>query len=204
MDKETLDKIFDPFFTTKGASGTGLGLAVVFGIVNDHNAAIDVYSEPGEGTRFSIYFPVSEGGPARPPSGDKDDGKDYKGSRQKILVVEDDPQTRELAVKILKNNNYVVSEAKDIDGAVKKYKENEGNYDLIFSDMILPGGDGLELFRKLKKIKPPRKVLFTSGYLDGESRWDEIKAKKIPFIGKPYGVRDLLEKIQQILFDNPA
>jgi PAS domain S-box-containing protein len=197
MDKKTVENIFEPFFTTKKTEGTGLGLSVVFGIIKDHDAVIKVWTEPGEGTRFSMYFPALEEEINKKPVKEKDHKADT-GRGQKILIVEDEQQILKLAARILGKNNYKPVSASDKGKAVNIYKEQKGDFDLVFSDMILPDGTGLELIEELKKIKPPKNMLLTSGYLDKKGQTEEIVKNNIPFINKPYNVKDLLRKIAEI------
>ncbi|MFC2048587.1 PAS domain S-box protein [Elusimicrobiota bacterium] len=197
MSEELQEKIFEPFFTTKGeGKGTGLGLSVVFGIVKAHNAGINVYSELGKGTIFSMYFPVVKSEESK-ENGTKNISTSYMGNGEKILVIEDESDIQMVAERMLEKNNYKVSLAKDVKTAVEMYEK--GEYDLVFTDMILPDGTGLELIEKINKIKPIDNLLITSGYLDDKSRWEEITKKEIPFIHKPYGLEELRKKIEEIL-----
>lgn len=197
MAKETLEHIFEPFFTTKRV-GTGLGLAVVYGIIKQHNGWINVYSEPGKGTTFNIYFPSV----ASETEGDAQEGlslKDLQGSGERILFVEDEEGVRKITVKALRDNGYVVVEAVTAREAMEIFAEEAGNFALIFSDIVLADKTGIELVEELLIVKPGIKVLLTSGYADKKSRWTDVNEKGFPFLQKPYSLADLLKSIRAVL-----
>jgi PAS domain S-box-containing protein len=199
MSKEVKEKIFEPFFTTKPEGhGTGLGLSAVFGIIKMHKAGINVYTEEGQGTCFSLYFPVSKNKKAESVKTEKT-GINIDGKGQRILVVEDEAAIQNVARRMLIMKNYKPIIAKTLKEAIEIYKREKGDFALVFSDMILPDGTGLEVLAALNKIKPIKKVLLSSGYLDDKSRWADIAQKEIPFIGKPYGLEDLTQKIAEVL-----
>ncbi|MGM0442551.1 MAG: PAS domain S-box protein, partial [Elusimicrobiota bacterium] len=201
MDLETKKKIFDPFFTTKNmAKGTGLGLSVVLGIVKEHNGGINVYSEPEKGTVISIYLPRIAG---KIEKADEKQGAEEpaikEGDGEVILVIEDEKSILNVVERTLENYNYNVLKAEDIDRARKIYEREKENIDLVFSDMVLPDGIGLELLEELNDIKEIPNVLLSSGYMDEKSRWKQIKEQGIPFLQKPYDISELLKKIYGIL-----
>jgi len=185
-----LDRIFEPFYTKKimGRSGTGLGMAVVWGTVHDHDGYIDIKSTEGVGTTFSIYFPVT-----RHQQLIKKDFipvEEYLGREEKILVVDDILEQREIAATILSKLNYSVKTLSSGEDAIEYLKDNSA--DLLILDMIMdPGIDGLETYRRIKKLHPNQKAIIASGY----SETDRVKeAKKLGagrYIRKPY----TLEKI---------
>jgi PAS domain S-box-containing protein len=195
-----IKRIFEPFYTKKvmGRSGTGLGLAVVWGTVKDHNGYINVQSEPGEGTTFTLYFPVTRGEvpedqPSISPS-------EYMGKGETILVVDDAQGQRELAERILTKLNYVVATASSGEEAVEYLKTN--TVGLLVLDMIMdPGIDGLETYRRIKEIHPRQKAVIVSGFSESDqvSRAQEMGAGA--YIRKPYiqerlgiAVRDELDR----------
>ena len=195
MTRETLRHIFEPFFTTKKV-GTGLGLSVVYGIIKQHNGWVNVYSEVGKGTTFNIYFPAVTPG--------TDDGmqenlslEDLQGNRERILFVEDEEGVRKITVKALRDNGYVVVEAETARQALEIFNEQEGNFALIFSDIVLADQTGIELVEEIRNIKPGIKVLLTSGYADKKSRWMDVNEKGFPFLQKPYSLADLLKSIRE-------
>ncbi len=199
MTGEIKDRVFEPFFTTKReGKGTGLGLSVVFGIIKVHKGGIHVYSEPGKGTGFSIYFPVSNKAVAKEKESEKR-SLDLQGKGQRILIIEDEEAIQKIAGRILTIKNYKSSIAGSVKEAVEIYKREKGDFDLVFSDMVLPDGTGLDALKELNKIKPLKKILLSSGHLDDKSGWEEINKKEIPFISKPYDMQGLAEKIAEVL-----
>lgn len=163
MDQTTLGRIFDPFFTTKPVGkGTGLGLAVVYGIVQQHEGFVHVYSEPGRGTTFKVYLPISErrvetvgnqlpAVPAEPGQGT-------------ILLVEDDEAVRDLAHKILRQAGHRVLQAENGQEAVRCFEENADIIQLVVMDVVMPKMSGPEAYSRMAVIRPGTPVLFCSGY----------------------------------------
>jgi PAS domain S-box-containing protein len=199
MKKEIIDKIFEPFFTTKKTGkGTGLGLSVVYGIVKQHDGWINVYSEPGQGTTFKIYLPAVSA-----EIEDETKGtislKDIKGSGERILLVEDEDGIREFATNVLRENGYIIFEAANSKEAFDIFMNEDANFDLIFSDVVMPGKSGLQLVDELLSARPELQVLLCSGYSDKKSQWDEIKKRGFRFLQKPYNVVDLLKRIREVL-----
>lgn len=199
MTKEVLNHIFEPFFTTKEfGKGTGLGLSVAYGIAKQHEGWINVYSEPGLGANFRIYLPaVKETG--EEGITERVSIYEYKGSGQRILLVEDAPQIRDFAAGILSSNGYVVFDASNFKEAVEIFEKEEGNFVLLFSDVILPDKNGVELADELLKRNSDLKILLSSGYTDYKSQTNVIKEKGFDFIAKPYLITDLLKTIKEIL-----
>ncbi|MBU2530276.1 MAG: response regulator [Elusimicrobia bacterium] len=197
ITKAIRGKIFEPFFTSKGVGkGTGLGLSVVLGIVQTHKAAINVYSEVGKGTAFTLYFPLIN----------KDtDNKEtkvidlIKGKGENIFVIEDEMSIQRMLNSVFERSNYKGFFAGTLAQAEKIYKQYADEIDLVLCDIVLPDGDGTELIKKLNKIKPIRKLIFTSGYIDVQSRWKEIQEEKIPFIHKPFNILELLKLLSETL-----
>jgi CheY-like chemotaxis protein len=198
MDKETRDKIFEPFFTTKEVGkGTGLGLAMVYGIVKQHNGYIMVYSEPGEGTTFKIYIPVvavkAEGKKEAPiptvPA----------GGTETILVAEDDPALRKLDETILTEFGYHVITAEDGEDAINKFMENKDKINICILDMIMPKKSGEEACMAIRQIRPDIKVFFASGYASDKTHMDKLLREGFDFIQKPVPPNDLLKKIREVL-----
>ncbi|HDH53706.1 MAG TPA: PAS domain S-box protein, partial [Nitrospirae bacterium] len=161
MDEETKQKIFEPFFTTKEVGkGTGLGLSIIYGIVKQHNGYINVYSEPGTGATFRIYFPIIKA------AAEKEKAKnlpDLTGKAEAILLAEDEPAVRDSISKILEEFGYKVIEAEDGEDAVEKFTDNKDEIQLLILDIVMPRKNGKETFEEIRKLKPEIKVLFTSG-----------------------------------------
>ena len=199
MSDETLQHVFEPFFTTKGpGKGTGLGLSVVYGIVNEHGGWINVTTAPGKGSAFRIYVPAFRG-----PENDErfmtPSLQDFRGDGQRILLVEDEPELRKLAIKSLSRNGYTVLATANAAEAMDLFEKEKGDFSLVFSDVVLPDKDGIQLTDNLRDLKPGLLVLLTSGYLDQKSQWAEIKQRGIPFLRKPYHLTDLLKAVKDTM-----
>lgn len=196
MDAETRTRIFEPFFTTKGVGkGTGLGLSVVYGIVKSHDGWINVESEPGSGSNFKIYLPAVSGGVEERRNEDK--RVDARGGNERILLVEDEKDIRELAVNMLERHGYRVISAPTYKDAVSVFMEESGNVDILVSDMLLPDHTGLELSKELRHHRPDLKVLFASGY-SGE-HLSQLENGDYRFLEKPYTLVDLLHAVREVL-----
>jgi len=198
MENETMAKIFEPFFTTKEVGkGTGLGLAMAYGIIKQHNGYINVYSEPGKGTTFKIYLPAIksmeevinkievEPLPAR--------------GTETILIAEDDTALRKLFSTILQTYGYNVILAEDGEEAIKKFMDNKDKIQLVMLDMIMPKKSGKEAYDTIIKMRPNMKTLFSSGYTADRIDKDIMLKEGFNFIVKPLSPKDLLSKIREIL-----
>src|ERR1039457_2712173 len=162
MDKKTAQRIFEPFFTTKEiGKGTGLGLAIVYGIVQQHNGYINCYSEPGQGTTFRIYLPLTR---TAPETTKEMPERQQKGGNETILAAEDDTAARSFFKQILETYGYKVIEAVDGEDALAKFNENKDEIKLVILDVIMPKMNGKEACEKIQQLKPDMKCLFTSGY----------------------------------------
>jgi len=191
MNKKQLAHLFDPFFTTKPlGKGTGLGLSVVYGIVEKHEGWILVSSTLGQGSIFEVFLPVFDESASKKTA---DQEEAFLGKR--ILLVEDDPMICELAAEILKGAGYDVSAVGDAAAARQRFDEQNGLFDLLFIDVELPDGNGLDLTEELLKQKPGISVLIFSGSKDSslESR---ITENGYGFIPKPFSLRRLLERVE--------
>jgi CheY-like chemotaxis protein len=190
MPPEDLDKIFEPFYTKKvmGRSGTGLGMAVVWGTVKDHDGYIDVQSTEGKGTTFTLYFPVTRQEASKEEAGLSIE--DYMGNGQSILVVGDVEESRELASEMLKKLGYSVTQVSSGEEAVDYMKKN--SVDLLVLDMIMdPGIDGLDTYKKILELYPGQKAIIVSGFPETERVKEAQKLGAAQYIKKPY----TLEKI---------
>ena len=196
MDKQTQQRIFEPFFTTKELGrGTGLGLATVYGIVKSHGGHINVYSEKGRGTTFTIYLPAS----AKEVRDEKRAAPRVLQGKETILLVDDEETITEVVAKALKITGYNPLVARSGREAVEKYKAHRAQIDLVVLDMIMPGMGGGAAFDCLKEINPAVKVILSSGYsLDGEASLILEKGCR-GFIQKPFGIQELSKKIREVL-----
>jgi PAS domain S-box-containing protein len=200
IDNKVIPQIFEPFFTTK-AKGTGLGLSVVYGIVKQHNGWIDVNSEPGGGTTFGIYFPALA-------SGEEENLEqelslmEFGGNGENILFVEDETGVREISAKALRDYGYKVTEAGNAGDAHKILEEQNGNFQVVVSDIVLPDKSGIEFTENIQSLHPNIKILLTSGYADHRSHWTDVVKKGIPFLQKPYSLVDLLKIVKEVV-DGP-
>lgn len=191
ISKKDIERIFEPFYSKKilDRSGTGLGMTVVWGTVNDHEGHIDVVSEEGSGTTFKLYFPAT-----RKELEKKDKFlplQDLMGNGESILVVDDVKEQRDLASNMLERLGYQVSVVSNGEAAVEYIKVNE-RVDLLLLDMIMyPGIDGLETFRRIREINPEQKAIIVSGFSETDRVKDAQSMGTGAYIRKPY----LMEKI---------
>jgi PAS domain S-box-containing protein len=195
MDKETKGKIFEPFFTTKEVGkGTGLGLAMVYGIVKQHEGYINVYSEPGKGTTFRIYIPLIQ---ARVEEIKPEFIQPLETGTETILLAEDEPEVRAFTIKLLEEYGYKVIDAVDGEDAIGKFKLHKDAIQLVLLDVIMPNRSGREVYEKIRNVRPDIKVLFTSGY--PADHINGIIEKGSDFILKPVSPTKLLQKIREML-----
>jgi len=205
MDEEILSRIFEPFFTTKDpGKGTGLGLATVYGIVKQSEGYIRVVSAPGEGTAFSIYLPAAEG---EEPETEKDrpeaEFEDPTGKRT-ILLVEDEEMVRELAIEIFQGAGYTILDAPNGAAALAICDRHEGCIDLLVTDLVMPGMNGIELARRVCDSRPGIPVLFMSGYAeDAKERLGDLDEGRA-FLQKPITPTKLSRKVREIFSERAA
>ena len=198
IDRKDIDRIFEPFYTKKemGRSGTGLGMAVVWGTVKDHNGFIDVDSKVGQGTTFTIYFPATRQGQRKRER--KASKSEYMGRGETILVVDDVEDQREIAVSILKELGYNAYAVGSGEEALETIKEN--NYDLVLLDMVMnPGMDGLETYKKILEINPHQKAVIVSGYSQSRRVKEAQELGAGAYVSKPYLMERLASAVRQEL-----
>ncbi|WP_224982545.1 response regulator [Geomonas agri] len=197
MDEETSRRIFEPFFTTKEVGkGTGLGMAIVYGIVQQHKGNITVSSNPGQGTVFTIELPLVEAGAALQPVAAQTTSP-QTGS-ETILVAEDDPNVRSLVDMVLSRHGYQVILAEDGEEVVHRFRAEQDGIELVLMDIIMPRKNGIEAYAEIKKIQPEAKVLFTSGYTADFIQSRGMK-EGVELIMKPVQPMELLRKVREVL-----
>ena len=198
MEPGTLTHIFEPFFTTKEKSkGTGLGLAMVYGIVKQSGGWIWVYSEVGHGTTFKIYLPQAEAG-IRGTTADRALPSALKG-KETILVVEDEAMLRELACEFLQSSGYTVLEAANGPEAIEISNRHAGPIHLLMTDAVMPGMSGRELAQRLQGHRPEMKVLYVSGYTDDVVLRNGLLEPDRAFLQKPFTRDALMHKVRAVL-----
>jgi CheY-like chemotaxis protein len=196
---EIRHRIFEPFFTTKEVGkGTGLGLATVFGIVQQHNGWIEVSSEVGRGTTFRVFLPKLE--TEKTSEGAINGGDVVRGGHETILLVEDEPVVRSIAAKALRQYGYQVIEAENATSAMARWESTKGRIDLLVSDVVMPGGiSGKELAEHLLRKKPELRVIYTTGHSAGKiGQQLQLEAGK-NYLPKPYSFGELAMIIRQRL-----
>jgi two-component system, cell cycle sensor histidine kinase and response regulator CckA len=198
MTQETLERIFEPFFTTKGVGkGTGLGLAMVYGIVKQNNGYINVQSEPDKGTTFRLHFPRHVDDAPRVPQAGAAEAP--RGSGEVILLVEDEKSLRTTCSHFLRALGYAVLAAETPAAAVEQAAGFPGDIHLLLTDVIMPGMNGQQLAHALASIKPDMKLLFMSGYTADVIANQGIIEDGISFISKPFSRDDLARKVREVL-----
>lgn len=201
MDSDICKKVFEPFFTTKEVGkGTGLGLSIVYGIIKQHNGFINVYTEPGSGTTFRIYLPLTQ---AAVESGLKNTAIVLKGGKETILVADDDFLVRDLLEKTLNMFGYTVIVAIDGSDALSKFSENQISINLVILDVVMPKLNGKEVYDEIRKINPAIKVIFMSGYTRDIIHKRGVLDESVQFIPKPLDPKKLLLKIRNVLDGSP-
>jgi PAS domain S-box-containing protein len=205
MDEDTRRRIFEPFFTTKETGqGTGLGLAVVYGIIRDHDGFLSVRSKPGSGTTFRIYLPALSRDAAETATLCQPEETFSATGGETLLVVEDEEAILELLENLFRENGYRVMTAPDGTAAVSLFGDEKDSIDLVLTDVGLPGLSGEEVFHAIRQIKPEIRVILASGYLDAEMHTALIRDGVSDVIQKPYQFNYLLRRVRQVLDSNPG
>jgi CheY-like chemotaxis protein len=194
ISQDVLPHIFEPFYTTKGfGNGSGLGLSMVYGIVKQHGGWITVYSRPTFGTIFRMYLPVADQFPETEEFNEEPIKVPKELRESSILVVEDEDCVRQFAARALKDFGFRVFAARNVQDGLAMFDEQEGAIDLVFADVVLPDGNGVDFVRQIRSRKPEMRALLTSGYMDIQERWPEIKNRRWLFLQKPYPISTLIE-----------
>jgi CheY-like chemotaxis protein len=198
IPQRNLEHLFEPFFTTKGEkSGTGLGLAVVYGIVQNHNGFIDVQSREGSGSVFNIYLPVIETEQVEVPH--QPYSPDLTAGKGTILVAEDNPQVQSMIVRALQESGYSVIAAEDGSDAITLYQQQGKSIDLVILDMLMPHVGGRDCFYRLKEIDPEVRILLMTGFTANDSIDDFLGEGAVGVITKPFELHHFTAAIQEAL-----
>jgi len=199
IDADTRQHVFEPFFTTKERGrGTGLGLPVVYGLMQAHHGYVDVKSEIGRGTSISLYFPVpnSINIPPAPLSHQADPAL---SGTETILIVEDEADVRFFLETVLRTHNYAVHSAADVEEAIEVFTHHRDEISLVFSDVGLPKVDGISLGLKLRELKPHLPIVLASGYPTKAFRERINQLGAQAFLPKPYNTQDILRTVRRVL-----
>jgi CheY-like chemotaxis protein len=200
---ENLGKVLEPFFTTRGnEGGTGLGLSVSYGIINEHGGRLLVRSKPGKGASFIIDLPIMMTKAKNPrETGNKEEPSvgTATGAGVRIIVIDDELGIREVIKRILSSEGYTVEAVSSARVAIEILTRQK--FDLILLDIKMPDMDGIELYEQLKEIAPDllRRVICISGELVSARNKAFLAENRLPYLTKPFGVRDLLEKVATVL-----
>jgi CheY-like chemotaxis protein len=198
MSAETRQHIFEPFFSTKGEAGTGLGLSTVYGIVRQRQGGIDVWSEPGRGTRFRVYLPQAQRVDVQTPAAAAALLAPVPAAARRILVVEDQDEVRGFATDVLRASGYQVVEASSGDEAARFFRAPEPIH-LLLTDVVLNGMNGRELAEQFVAVFPAASVLFTSGYPDDVTARKGVPRGSVAFLPKPYSPEALTSRVAELL-----
>jgi two-component system cell cycle sensor histidine kinase/response regulator CckA len=205
IPKENLTKIFEPFFTTKPVGqGTGLGLSTVYGVVKQTGGFITVDSELGKGTSFRVYLPrhTAYTAPEAVEETERAATRDVTG-QDTILLVEDEDAVRSFAARALRMRGYTVLEASGGEAALDIVHSRAAAIDLLITDVVMPNMDGPTLVRAARRLRPEMRIIFMSGYAEDAFRRNEEKAEELHFLPKPFGLKQLVAKVKEVLSEAP-
>jgi two-component system cell cycle sensor histidine kinase/response regulator CckA len=197
MSPNVRARAFEPFFTTKEVGkGTGLGMAMVYGLVTQHRGYADLHSEEGRGTTVRLYFPAVSASIQQTSSAAENSPE---GGKERILVVDDEDGVRRSAMRVLSRFGYVVEQAADAEGALAAVSSSPGRFDLVLSDVVMPRMSGMALYRELRRRKSGARVLLMSGHTAEDLDVLDEPDATVKFLHKPWSVTDLLRKVREVL-----
>jgi CheY-like chemotaxis protein len=198
MDEATRARIFEPFFTTKERGrGTGLGLATVYGIVEQSGGSIAVHSQPGLGSTFKVYFPATRGALSEPPPARVETPLPPKRPIR-VLLVEDEEMVRSVARRVLEQHHIQVVEAENASKALTLFHERPAEFDVVVSDVVMPGMNGPALIELLLLLRPDLKVLYMSGYANDALLNHDVVERGFVFLQKPFSPLELVRKVREL------
>ena len=200
MEESVRLHMFEPFFTTKGGQGTGLGLSTVYGIVKQTGGSIHVYSEPGNGTTFKMFFPKAQEKAEQLAL--PEETTELPRGTETLLVVEDDQNLRDITVRLLQDGGYQVVDAHNAEEALRIVAASEPGIDLVLTDVVMSGTSGAELVKKISQDKPNLRSVFMSGYTSDLVERQGLSIKETGFLEKPFTRRSLLMKVYAALHDD--
>jgi CheY-like chemotaxis protein len=200
MDEETRRRLFEPFFTTKPPSeGTGLGMAMVYGLMKEHDGMVHVYSEPGRGTTIKLYFPLAGQVATQVARRRPSDSTEVRGGSETLLLAEDEAGIRRTTVRALRSNGYTVLVAEDGEEALELYRENRDRVALVISDLVMPKLGGRQLAEALREEGAAARILFTSGYSPQSASHAADFPAGVAFLQKPWTLTDLFRQVRMLL-----
>lgn len=202
MDAEVLDHLFEPFFTTKPKDqGTGLGLSLVFGIVDQHGGWVVADSQPGEGSVFRVCLPLADVEPGSPDECKlgNDQLCERTGQGEYVLLIDDDPMVRKCSIRALEKAGFHVACAENGQQARRFFERDKDKIDLLFTDIIMPGQNGYELAREFVEEKPDLPVILCSGYHESVVSAEQLRIDGFRFLQKPFSVREMLDVVKASL-----
>jgi CheY-like chemotaxis protein len=198
MEEEILNQIFEPFYTTKAdGKGTGLGLSMVFGIMQNHGGAVSCYSEPGTGTTFRLYFPVTDEELSRVEVIQESDR--MPEGTETVLLVDDEEIILDLVSSMLTEFGYKVLTAPNGDSALDLYRHHQEIIDLVILDLNMPGMDGIDCLEELRNLNVLSKIIVASGYSSGKQVDKVMEKGADDFISKPFEIGQLLNTVRKTL-----
>jgi len=200
IEKKTLEHIFEPFFTTKAVGrGTGIGLAVVYGVIKNHGGYILCHSEEGEGTMFEFYLPAIDAAVAIAEKEENHPSVEKRGGGETILLVDDEDSLLETGQELLSLSGYGILTASSGEQALEVLREKRGRIDLIIMDVMMPGMGGSKCLQEMLKIYPEMKVIMASGFLEDKKKKGILDSGAAAFIRKPYRIDELNQIIREVL-----
>lgn len=197
MNIQTRRRIFDSYFSNK-KKGTGIGLSVVYDIVQGLRGSINVQSEEGKGSTFQVYLPV-DSRKSKKYENQEESTTGLQGDEERILLVEDEDTLCRSLARILRQNGYNVYTALNMKEALNIYEREGQAFHLVLSDIVLPDGNGLDLIDRLRLLRPELRVLLSSGYSDSKWYWAEIRKRGLPVLDKPFSIPNLLKTVKETI-----